>query len=388
MMRPGTAAHPGDSLFRTECSQMTNSSTQKPFRHPAFSLYPEIEVQYAEFENFRPELLPSKLCEERILELLDQLLHGRYENFKRLLSILELQRNRDSLGRQFRTLLRHSGIRHSIGVVAGMISGPGHDFPTRRDALLFNALAHLMWRYVETNDREDRLATLTEPLEGNPPRVMRNERLISFDLARAVNEYDAVFRAPLDQTSVHTILEIGPGYGRTAYVFLELQRNCRYILVDIPPALYIAERYLSNVFAERKIFGFRSFSDFESVRSEFYDADILFLTPNQLESLPPGSADLTICVSSFQEMRMDQIGYYFSEIDRLTSRFFYFREKREARLPDDNELIRESDYPVAESWELLHRRTCKAQPDLFEALYVLPDATAHKPVTPTSPEVT
>ena len=53
-------------------------------------------------------------------------------------------------------------------------------------------------------------------------------------------------------------------------------------LVDIPPALYVAQRYLSSVFEDRKIFRFRPFDDFDQVQSEFEDAHIIFLTPNRV----------------------------------------------------------------------------------------------------------
>ena len=66
----------------------------------------------------------------------------------------------------------------------------------------------------------------------------------------------------------------GRAYGRTAYVFMTLQPGCRYILVDIPPALYVAQRYLSAVFEDRKIFAFRSFNSFDQVRDEIAEAAI------------------------------------------------------------------------------------------------------------------
>jgi hypothetical protein len=142
--------------------------------------------------------------------------------------------------------------------------------------------------------------------------------------------------------------------------------------VDIPPALYVAQRYLANVFAERKIFGFRPFDDFATVQEDFDDAEIIFLTPNQLELLPDKSIDLFINISSLHEMRMDQVRYYFSEIERLTRKYFYFKQWKETTVPFENETIREADYPIGSDWKLLNRQQCKVQAKFFEALYELP----------------
>jgi putative sugar O-methyltransferase len=251
----------------------------------------------------------------------------------------------------------------------------------RKHTIYYNTLTNLLWDYVKKNDSEGLLERLSEPREGNPPEVMRNGRLISQDLANSVLEYEAILHPDLDRREVRTILELGPGYGRTAYVFLTLQPGCRYILVDIPPALYVAQRYLSAVFEDRKIFPFRPFDSFDQVRDEFAAADLIFLTPNQLELLPDKSVDLFINISSLHEMRMDQIRYYFGEIDRLARRYFYFKQWKETIIPFENEAITEADYPIPEHWRLINRQQCKVQTYFFEALYELPDKASDDSVS-------
>ncbi len=107
------------------------------------------------------------------------------------------------------------------------------------------------------------------------------------------------------------------------------------------------------------------------MQEEFENADILFLTPNQLELLPDKSVDLFINISSLHEMRMDQIRYYFGEIERLTRKYFYFKQWKETTVPFENETIREADYPVGENWQLVYRQQCAVQHKFFEALYAL-----------------
>ena len=138
----------------------------------------------------------------------------------------------------------------------------------------------------------------------------------------------------------------------------------------------MAQRYLSTIFPERKIFSFRHFDSFDQVRDEFAQANLIFLTPNQLELLPDKSVDMFVNISSPHEMRMDQISYYFDEIDRLTRKYFYFKQWKETIIPFENEAITEADYPVREDWRLINRQECKVQTYFFEALYELPEKTA------------
>jgi putative sugar O-methyltransferase len=333
----------------------------------AYELYPEIREMFAEFSNYRKEILPSK-----------------YENFKRTVARNYFTWIVNPLNKQIRFLMSEAGLFNSIGMFFRALRSPRHEFLKKKHTVYYNLLTNLLWTYVEKNDTEGLLAKLIEPAEGNPLEVQRNGRLISQDLANSVLEYKAILHPKLDRREVRTILELGPGYGRTAYVFLALQPGCRYILVDIPPALYVAQRYLASVFPDRRIFSFRPFDDFEQVKSDFEDASIIFLTPNQMGLLPDKSIDLFLNISSLHEMRLDQIRYYFTEIERLTRRYFYFKQWKETTVPFENETIREADYPVGEGWTLIYRQQCAVQHKFFEALYELPNRSVDDGLAETS----
>ena len=337
----------------------------------AFDMYPEIKSMFDEFPKFRPEILPSKYWEALIRKNLQQLVDSGYENFKRTLARNYFTWIVNPFNKQVRFLMREAGIWPSIKIFFRALAAPRHELLKRRHTVFYNMLTNLLWAYVEKNDTDGYLKRLVEPLEGNPLIVMRNDRLVSQDLANSLIEYKAILHPDLDRRDVRTIMELGPGYGRTAHVFLALQPGCRYILVDIPPALFVAQRYLTSIFPDRKAFKFRSIARYSDIQREFENADIIFLTPNQLELLPDDSVDLFINISSLHEMRMDQISYYFDEIERLTTKYFYFKQWKESTIPFDNETIRETDYPVRENWRLVFRQQCAVQHKLFEALYAL-----------------
>lgn len=350
---------------------MDPSKTITDPHESAFEQYPEIRQMFDEFANYRQEILPSKYWEELNRKNLRQLAESGYQNFKRTLARNYFTWIVNPLNPQIRFLMREAGIWESMRIVGSALFAPRHDLLKRKHTIFYNVLTNLLWAYVEKHDKDGLLKRLEEPLEGNPLRVLRDGRLISQDLANSLLEYEAILHPELDRRNVRTILELGPGYGRTAYVFLTLQPGCQYVLVDIPPALYVAQQYLTSIFPSRRIFPFRSFRSFSEVREEFESSDIVFLTPNQLELLPDKSIDLFLNISSLHEMRLDQIKYYFGEIERLTRNYFYFKQWKETTIPFEGETICESDYPVSDSWKLVYRQQCAVQHKFFEALYAL-----------------
>lgn len=351
---------------------MNTPETEKDPGQEAFELYPEIREMFDEFPKFRAELLPSKYWQELNRKNLQQLADSGYENFKRTVARNYFTWIVNPLNKQIRFLMSEAGMLNSLGIFTRALTAPRHEHLKKRHTIYYNMLTHLLWSYVSKHDDEDILNRLIEPTEGNPPEVKWHDRLISQDLANSVLEYKAILHPDLDRREVRTILELGPGYGRTAYVFLALQSSCRYVLVDIPPALYVAQRYLTSVFPDRRVFTFRPFDDFETVRSDYEDSSIIFLTPNQLELLPDKSIDLFLNISSLHEMHMTQIRYFFTEIERLTRKYFYFKQWKETTVPFENETITEADYPVGDDWTLINRQQCEVQHKFFEALYELP----------------
>jgi hypothetical protein len=142
-------------------------------------------------------------------------------------------------------------------------------------------------------------------------------------------------------------------------------------MVDIPPALYIAQRYLSTVFPERSVFRVQDFSDFSKVRKSFEEAQLVFLMPHQLPLLPANLVDLVVNISSFGEMTEKQVKDYFFHIDRVGRGFFYCKQWKKSPNPFDKLELREHDYPVKPHWRTFYHRDCAVQTEFFEALYAI-----------------
>ena len=116
---------------------------------------------------------------------------------------------------------------------------------------------------------------------------------------------------------------------------------------------------------------FRCFGDIEDVREELQAADIVFLLPHQAELLAAKSVDLFVNISSLHEMTKAQVSVYFRLIDRLTRGHFYTKQWKNFVNERDGIAMAETDYPYEPRWKRVLRRTARAQPAFFEALYQL-----------------
>ena len=246
-----------------------------------------------------------------------------------------------------------------------------HEYFTQAQSLQYNRTTALLYDYLIKNGAGPYLEQLNEPFFGNPPSIVINGRSISQDVLNSLTEYLSI-ATHYDMSKISTILELGAGSGRTAYCFLKLNPYLKYVIVDIPPALYLSQTYLSDVFSDRKIFKFRPFDHFEEIEEEFVASDIIFMTPDQMLKLPKKTVDLFMAIDCLHEMKTDEVQLYFNEADRLAS-LFYFKCWNSTVVPFDNIPYNLGSYPVPNSWQKIFEGGCFVPSDFFHAFYeILP----------------
>ncbi|MSU59251.1 MAG: putative sugar O-methyltransferase [Pedosphaera sp.] len=348
----------------------------------AESIRAELKAMFAELQRGRPEVQPSKYWVELNRSDESALVAVGFENFKRTVARHYFTWTQiwpwDS---QLRFLMSQLPLTATCANTLRTFRPLKHQHMPISQSLAVNFLSQMIWDYaLKTCPFLEKLA---EPEIGNPPRVLRNGRLISQDLANSALEAQSILAGlpvtlwpspastPLtgDQigegggreggeghktTGVKRVGELGAGYGRNAHVLLSLLPGVRYVVIDIPPALYVAQRYLSAVFPARKVFAWRPFQSYAGIKDEFEQADLAFLLPSQIELLPDGLFDLFVNVSSLHEMRLEQIKYYFTQIRRLVrdQGWFYLKEWKVSHIPFENIVIRQEEYPLSE-WQIL-----------------------------------
>jgi putative sugar O-methyltransferase len=230
----------------------------------------------------------------------------------------------------------------------------------------------LLAERVREKDTIGLLERLDEPLVGDPVCIEYGGRRVSEDLCNSALEVLAVVNEiPEDALDDATAIELGSGYGRLAWAYMTAFPSLRYVLVDIPAALAVAEQYLTSVLPERRVFAFRHFDSADEVADELAEAQLVFLTPNQLELLPQLKAQLFVNVSSLHEMTPAQIERYFELIDQHTEGWFYTKQWISSVNAADDLVYGRDEYPVRERWRTVFDRTHAVNSGFFEALYDL-----------------
>lgn len=100
----------------------------------------------------------------------------------------------------------------------------------------------LLRPFVEKRDRLGILQGLEEPELGKPIGVSYGGLRNSQDICNSVLEVNSATEdLDWDPQAPLRVAELGPGYGRVAYVLLQAAAGASVTLIDIPPALYIAQ---------------------------------------------------------------------------------------------------------------------------------------------------
>src|SRR6266542_3793636 len=287
----------------------------------------------------------SRCWEVLAFKNFNQLIRDGYRNFKRTLGFNYfnfLVQGGDPQILYLESKLDPADRERCRQLAASLPDDPDFDWPDQKSYRYF---VLMLWTYARAADVMGCLGRLEEPEEGNPLVVMAGNERASQDLANSLLEYYSM-REAVDFQKCERVLEIGGGYGRDAYVILGLNPGVQYTLVDVPPALWVAQRYLSSVFRSRPVFRVRGFRSYDEVREEMEQASIVCLLPHQLELLPDRRFDLSTSISSFGEMGPTQIRTYFKALERLTKGHFYMKQWKVSQNAFDRVSLREGDYPV------------------------------------------
>jgi putative sugar O-methyltransferase len=358
-----------------------------PTSPPAVQTLPDLSEMWAEMERAPAIVQPSDFWRSLNDLNLRQLGEEGFAHFKRTVNQnyfgwIPHTFNDDQLHAMAISWLRRpvAAVRSSrLGDVSTLELGEARTNPFRtvRSRRIHGLFLALLWEHVRRRDRRGILDRLQEPQLGDPVVAHYRGRRISQDLGNSVHElYSSTAALPGGELGPRGVLELGAGYGRVAWVFLEEFPGARYIVCDIPPALAVAQRYLTELFPDRPTFRFRHFDDQAQVADELGHARLAFLTPNQLELLDPLDVELFVNISSLHEMRPEQIAHYLRQADRHTRGFAYLKQWERWHNPDDDVVVARADYPIPPRWQTVYEQVHPIQRRFFHGLYRVPDRPA------------
>lgn len=199
----------------------------------------------------------------------------------------------------------------------------------------------ILWEMLYRDIPEELLKKFSEPMVGNPAVLMCEERPVSIDLGCAIREYYLLSKY-IDFSKINSIVEIGSGYGRTAYVINKLHPKIQYTMCDIEPSLSLAKRYMLDVAP---------------------NGHFNFVLPEQLNQ----KCDLFLAINCLHEMVKEDVDKYFNYVGK-NAEYFYYSCWDKTTIPFDGITWTQQDYPVRANWvEMLNQKHIRN--DFFEALY-------------------
>ena len=241
-----------------------------------------------------------------------------------------------------------------------------------------NVLLNLLYAYVK-HTKLDRYLPILEKnnfLIDKVPNIEINNNLLTQDKLNSIIEFENIekFLRTIKSSNLN-ILEIGAGSGRTTETLISLLsegKQIKYVIVDIPPALYINYLRMKNNYKNKNIhvcYDINNENDFKKV---FEDNDIILMLPHHLDYLKSKIFDITIAIDCLHEMDKKIIKYYMDKID-IISKNLYFKVWNETYLAYSfNNHLKAKDrksYFIKNKWELISQENCIFPSNYIETIY-------------------
>lgn len=243
-----------------------------------------------------------------------------------------------------------------------------------KELFVYKLFVGMLWEMALRGDRSGLAASLEEPEVGNPIAIRRRSRRISQDLANSIREFNTLLEAePTLRGRSKRLAELGAGYGRLAYVLLS-DPGTRYFIFDIPPALYVSQWYLTQLFPGEKVFRFRHIDNFSDLGAEIASSRIAFFTPNQVELFPDRFFDVFSSISTLPEMTEMQSRNYIVHMQRTSAGLVYLKQWTNWDNSDDGRLFAKSDVALNPPFRCVLDRADAVQDLFFEQVWRREDA--------------
>src|SRR5690606_31659160 len=127
------------------------------------------------------------------------------------------------------------------------------------------------------------------------PHLNLDGARITQDRLNSLLEYEQISRLGVLRRDCR-VLEIGAGSGRTAACLLSLVPGLKYIIADIPPALFLSYGNLRDLFPELRVAAGFTVQSRQELDAVIAGNDLIFVFPDQLRHMADKSIDLFLAV--------------------------------------------------------------------------------------------
>ena len=230
---------------------------------------------------------------------------------------------------------------------------------TLEESINYNYICYLLFYNLKKTDNFQNLNKLKDNtyLEFNDPCIKIEDVNVTTDKIVSLMDYGKIRKA-FDITKLNKVLEIGAGSGRTCEAILSIEKNLKYIICDIAPAIYISYKRLKLAFPNKKISLLIDENDKTKLEEKIENSDIAFIFPHQLEILNKKSLDLILAIDCMHEMDKSTIQYYFKLFNNI-SKNFYFSIWNKTHVPYSRNVFMKKntlnynngDYKIPDNWK-------------------------------------
>ncbi len=200
-----------------------------------------------------------------------------------------------------------------------------HKSLSNNKSFLLNILLYTLYNLLVETKEFKYLNNLSDETfcKNSHPFIKIDNNYISHDKVNSLLELSEINKLNFISNN-SKILEIGAGSGRIADTILSIYPKIKYVICDIPLAIYVSFYRLKKRFNDsKKIFLAININNEEDLKKIISENDIVFIFPHQLKYLERKSIDLTISISAFHEMEKKVIKFYMDQINRISYKLYF-----------------------------------------------------------------
>ena len=162
------------------------------------------------------------------------------------------------------------------------------------------------------------LRDLATPDVGNPFGVLVDGTLVG--VQSDFRHYCAHKLADLLDSGTSTVVEIGGGFGGTAYYLLRDRPGIKYLDFDVPESIALTSYYLMKAFPDLT---FLLYGEKPLTKESIAQADVILMPLFEMERVPPSSVDITFSVHAMSDLSPEALACYLENIERTTQNIFF-----------------------------------------------------------------
>ena len=170
---------------------------------------------------------------------------------------------------------------------------------------------------ARTEDRYP-LHDLATPDVGNPFGALVDGTLVG--VHSDFRHYCAHRLAGLLESGTSTVVEIGGGFGGTAYYLLRDQPGMKYLDFDVPESIALTSYYLMKALPHLT---FLLYGEKPLTQESIAQADVVLMPLFEMEKVPSSSVAITFSIHAMSDLSPEALACYLDNIQRTTKDFFY-----------------------------------------------------------------